>query len=84
MEINSSWRQKSWLADQTMAHPPGFLSLFLFDSHLPADNELNVESDAGVDKVKVNYIRDHKIQEDLDVGKLNLCIYLIGQRYIKI
>ena len=44
-----------------------FFSFLQFTPYLPTEDKLNVESNPGLGKVKLNYIRDHKVQKNLSV-----------------
>ena len=44
-----------------------FLSILQFTPYLPTENKFNVESNPGLGKVELNYIRDHKVQKNLSL-----------------
>ena len=44
-----------------------FLSILQFTPYLPTENKFDVESNPGLGKVELNYIRDHKVQKNLSL-----------------
>ena len=50
-----------------MLRHESFFSFSQFTPYLPTEDKLDVESYPGLGKVKLNYIRDHKVQKDLSI-----------------
>ena len=50
-----------------MLRHESFFSFSQFTPYLPTEDKLDVESYPGLGKVKLNYIRDHKVQKNLSV-----------------